>query len=154
VFCWTITAHSQSPEKKKDEKAQAEEGEKHPAENADSLGRSTPHGTVFGFLQVAQNGNYVEAAKYLQLSTNERSRRGGQLARQLHNLMDTAFLGRVGVISDQPEGSAQNGIPPDHERIGVFRLHGNETSVDLVRVANPRNGSIWLFSSQTLAAVP
>src|SRR5262249_36511691 len=68
--------------------------------------------------------------------------------------MDSAFVGRVGVISNSPEGSDQYGIPQDHERIGVFRLHGQETNVDLVRVSNPENGGIWLFSSQTLAAVP
>src|SRR5215472_12306481 len=68
--------------------------------------------------------------------------------------MDNAFVGRVGVISDSPEGSNQYGVPQDHERIGVFRLHGKETDVDLVRVSNLANGDIWLFSSQTLAAVP
>jgi MscS family membrane protein len=120
----------------------------------DPLGRSTPHGTVFGFLQTAQNGKYKEATQYLQLSKNERLATGEELARHLHALMDNAFLGRVGAITELREGSLQPGVKQDHEEIGVFRLNGSETPVDLVRVSDPRAGDIWLFSSQTLAQVP
>ena len=120
----------------------------------DPLGRSTPQGTVFGFLQTAQNGKYKEATQYLQLSKNERLATGEQLARRLHALMDNAFLGRVGAITERREGSLQPGVRQDHEEIGVFRLNGSETPVDLVRVSDPRAGDIWLFSSETLAQVP
>jgi MscS family membrane protein len=120
----------------------------------DSLGRSTPHGTVFGFLQTAQNEKYKEAAEYLQLSNYERLTTGAELARQLHALMDNAFLGRVGAITYLQEGSIQPGVSQDHEEIGVFRLNGTETPVELVRVSDPQAGDIWLFSSETLAQVP
>jgi MscS family membrane protein len=123
-------------------------------EPSDPLGRSTPHGTVFGFLQATQNGHYRDAAQYLQLSRNERAFRGERLARQLHELMDDTFVGRVGAISDEKTGSAQVDIPKDHERIGVFRIDGNETNVDLVRVDDPSSGEIWLFSSQVVNSVP
>lgn len=156
AFSWTMAAAQGQP-------AANKEADKAPAQNepeagkdaaTDPLGRSTPHGTVFGFLQATQSGKYREATQYLQLSKNERARKGDQLAHQLHDLMDSAFVGRVGVVSDRPEGSVQYGVLQDHERIGVFRLHGNETNVDLVRVSDPADGGIWLFSSQTLAAVP
>ena len=124
------------------------------AEPSDPLGRGTPYDTVFHFLQAGQTGKYKDAAKYLQLSKSERALKGEQLARQLHELMDKSFIGRVGAISTQREGSAQEGVPTDHERIGVFRLNGMETNVDLVRVSDPTTGEIWLFSSQLLAAVP
>lgn len=127
-----------------------EEAEK----SIDPLGRSTPHGTVLGFLQVAQKGNYKEAAQYLQLSNTERLARGEELARELHALMDNAFLGRVSAITEHPEGSIAANVSEDHEQIGVFRFDGIGTPVDLVRVSDPRTGEIWLFSSQTLARVP
>lgn len=123
-------------------------------EASDPLGRSTPHGTVFGFLQATQNGDYKEATQYLQLSRGERNTRGERIARQLHELMDNAFVGRVGAISESREGSVQPGVPADHERIGVFRIDHNETPVELVRVSDPSAGEIWLFSSQILADVP
>ncbi len=120
----------------------------------DSLGRSTPHGTVFGFLQTVQNGKYKEAAQYLQLSNYERFTTGAELARKLHALMDNAFLGRAGALTYHQEGSIQPGVSQDHEEIGVFRLNGTETPVELVRVSDPRAGDIWLFASETLAQVP
>ncbi len=124
-------------------------------EPADPLGRSTPHGTLLGFLHAAQSGKYKEAAQYLQLSNRERSDEGETLARQLQHLMDQVFVGRIGAVSDNPEGSPQAGIPQDRERIGVFRINRRETSVDLAHVSDPATGNnIWLFSSDTLAAIP
>lgn len=128
--------------------------ETHTEEVRDPLGRSSPHGSVFGFLQAAQSGKYQEAAKYLQLSNSERAIHGEQLAEQLHELMSSAFVGRVGAISDHPEGSVQEGVPQDHERVGVLRFDDSETDVDLVRVSAPSGGEIWLFSSELLAKVP
>ena len=43
-----------------------------PAPPTDPLGRDTPYGTVFGFLQAAQAGNYSIAAQYLQMSAARR----------------------------------------------------------------------------------
>ena len=149
-------AHGQSVAKEID-KAKAQNSPQTratPTEAGDPLGRSTPHGTVFGFLQATQSGKFKEATQYLQLSKNERDTKGEQIAHQLHELMDSAFVGRVGTISDHREGSVQEGVPQDHERIGVFRINGRETSVDLVRVSDPAAGEIWLFSSQILADVP
>ena len=125
-----------------------------PEQVHDPLGRSTPQGTVLGFLQTAQSDKFKEAAEYLQLSKRERATEGEQLARELHVLLDSALVGRVGTISNQPNGSVQIGIPEDHERIGIFRVNGTETPVDLVHVSNPGGGEIWLFSSEVLARVP
>lgn len=123
-------------------------------EAGDPLGRSTPHGTLFGFLQAAQHGNYNEAAQYLQLSRRERATNGARLAHQLHELMNQAFVGRIGAVSDNPEGSTQSGVPQDRERIGAFHINDIEKNVDLVHVSDPSAGGIWLFSSSTLADVP
>jgi hypothetical protein len=101
--------------------AQTSPDDNHSTEANDPAGRSTPHGTVIGFLQAAQNGKYKAATQYLQLSKNERATKGERIAHQLHELMDTSFVGRVGTISDNREGSAQSDVPADHERIGIFR---------------------------------
>jgi MscS family membrane protein len=123
-------------------------------EATDPLGRSTPQGTVFSFLDAARSGRYKDAAQYLQLSRDARDKEGGHIAHQLYALMESAFVERVGVISDHLKGSTQIGIPRDHERIGVFRINGSDTNVDLVHVSDPTSGQIWLFSSQVVAAVP
>jgi MscS family membrane protein len=126
----------------------------HAEEPSDPLGRSTPRGTVLGFLHAAKNGDYKQAADYLQLSNDEREEEGESIARQLHALVDHAFVGRVGPVSDHREGSTEAGIPRDRERIGEFRVPGSDVNVELVRVSEPGSDEIWLFSSQTLAAVP
>jgi len=136
-------------------KSQEEAQETNPSkpENGDVWGRSTPHGTLVGFLHAAQSGRYEDGVQYLQLSKREKAASGEHLAQQLHTVLDQAFVGQVGAVSDNPEGSHHTGVPPNYERIGVLKLNGTETDVDLVRVSDPSAGEVWLFSSQTLAQV-
>src|ERR1700674_691115 len=49
----------------------------------DPLGRSTPPGTVLGFLLAAQSGDYGIAAQYLQMSAARRQSEGEQIATKL-----------------------------------------------------------------------
>ena len=121
---------------------------------ADPLGRQTPNGTLFGFLQAVQVGNYVNAAQYLQLSPARRNAQGEQFATELKAVLDTAFVGTLRGISTNPEGSLQPGLPSDREKIGTLSVDDSEVDVILVRVTDPTNGKIWLFSADTLAHVP
>src|SRR5580692_2562075 len=76
----------------------------------DPLNRTTPSGSVLGFLQAAQSGNYSIAAQYLQMSAARRQAEGEQLATHLKAVMDSsAFTGRVGSFT-QPEGIPQEGV--------------------------------------------
>ena len=120
---------------------------------ADPLGRETPSGTVFGFLQVAQAGNYRAAADYLQMSGVRRQSQGPDLARKLKVLMDRAFVGSVRRISTNPEGSPDSG-DIDTQNIGAFVSGEADIPVVLVRVTDPNAGKIWVFSSDTLNKVP
>ncbi len=120
---------------------------------ADSLGRSTPSGTVLGFLQAAQSGDYRAAADYLQMSVARRQSQGAELASKLKVLMDRAFVGSLRRISTSPEGSPDNGLA-DQQTIGSFSLADSEVPVVLVRVTDPNSGRIWLFSAETLSKVP
>ncbi len=119
---------------------------------ADSLGRSTPSGTVLGFLQTAQSGDYRAAADYLQMSVARRQSQGAELASKLKVLMDRAFVGSLRRISTSPDGNPDNGIA-DQQTIGSFSLADSEVPVVLVRVTDPNSGKIWLFSAETLSKV-
>jgi MscS family membrane protein len=120
----------------------------------DPLGRQTPNGTLFGFLQAVQSGNYPAASQYLQLSPARRADKGEQLATQLKAVLDSAFVGSLRAISTNPEGTVQPGLPSDHERVGTLSVDDSEADVILVRVNDPNAGKIWLFSADTLAKVP
>jgi MscS family membrane protein len=119
----------------------------------DPLNRTTPSGSVLGFLQAAQSGNYSIAAQYLQMTSARRQAEGEQIAIQLKEVMDRAFAGRLGNFT-QPEGTPQEGVPLGRQRIGTMSSGDVEVDLDLVRVSDPSAGKIWLISSDTLAKIP
>jgi MscS family membrane protein len=120
---------------------------------ADPLGRDTPSGTLYGFLQAAQAGNYSTAAQYLQMSSGRRQTQGEDLATKLKVVIDRAFTGDLRRISNQPEGTPQEGVPLDRQRVGTLTAGDVEADLTLVRVPDGNN-RIWLISSDTLARLP
>ena len=120
----------------------------------DSLGRDTPYGTVFGFLEAAQSGNYGIADQYLQMSAAQRKSEGETLARQLKVVMDNAFAGSLKNVSNRPEGTPQEGVPPDRQRLGTMSSGDVDGELELVRVSDPSAGKIWLIDSNTWTKVP
>ncbi len=119
----------------------------------DPLGRDTPSGTVLGFLQAAQNGNYRVASDYLQLSPARRQSQGVDIAEKLKVLMDRAFVGSLRRLGTRSEGSPEYGTI-DQQTIGNFSSGDVDIPVILVRAADPNSGKIWLFSAETLSKVP
>jgi MscS family membrane protein len=120
----------------------------------DPLGRTTPSGSVLGFLQAAQSGNYTAAAQYLQMSVARRQSEGEQIATKLKVVMDSAFSGSLKNVSTLPQGTLQEGVPIDRQRLGIMVSGDVEANLELVRVSDPGAGKIWLISSDTLAKVP
>ena len=125
-----------------------------PAAPNDPLGRQTPNGTLFGFLQAAQARDYTTAVRYLQMSPARRDTQGEQIATQLKVDLDRAFVGSLRAISTNPEGTVQSGLPADREKIGTLSIDDTEVDVLLARVNDPSAGKIWLFSAETLAKIP
>ncbi|HZZ15779.1 MAG TPA: mechanosensitive ion channel domain-containing protein [Candidatus Sulfotelmatobacter sp.] len=119
----------------------------------DPLGRETPYGTVFGFLEAAQQGNYGIATQYLQLSPARRQTQGETLAMKLNLAMNRAFVGNLRP-SRQPDGTPQEDVSPDRQKLGTLVSGHTEVDVELVRVSDPNVGKIWLFSSELLAKIP
>jgi MscS family membrane protein len=121
--------------------------------SSDPLGRTTPSGTVLGFLQVAQGGNERVAADYLQMSAARRQSQGPEMAGKLKVLMDRAFVGSIRRISTRPDGDPEFGTV-DQQTVGAFSTRDADVPIVLVRVGDPNAGKIWLFSADTLSKVP
>jgi MscS family membrane protein len=121
---------------------------------ADPLGRDTPYGTVFGFMQQAEKGNYSVAAQYLQMSPSRRQAEGATAAEDLKEVMDRAYSGTLG--SKQPDGEPQEseGIPAGRQRLGTISAGDAEANLELVRVSDSSGAKIWLISPDTLAKLP
>jgi len=120
---------------------------------ADPLGRETPYGTVFGFLEAAQAGNYSIAAQYLQMSPAHRQTQGDAMAMKLNVAMNSSFAGNLRP-SRQPEGTLQEDVPSDRQKLGTMVSGDIEDELELVRVTDPNTGRIWLISSDTLSRIP
>jgi MscS family membrane protein len=123
---------------------------------ADPLGRDTPYGTVFGFLQQAEKNNYSVAAQYLQMSLSRRQTEGAAVAEDLKEVMDRGYSGTLG--SKLPDGEQQEseGVPAGRQRLGMISAGAGdaEANLELVRVSDPSGAKIWLISSDTLAKLP
>src|ERR1700719_2282662 len=118
--------------------------------SVDPLGRATPSGTMLGFLQAAQAGDYGIAAQYLQMSPARRQSEGEQMAAKLKVVLDRAFTGRFNNFT-QAEGVPQEGVSLGRQRLGTMSSGDIEADLDLVRVSDPSTGKIWLISSETLS---
>jgi MscS family membrane protein len=123
-----------------------------PSEAAkDTLGRSTPRGTVFGFLGAAHRQDYSTAAKFLD--TPLQGAAADQLAHQLIVVLDRGLPAHLDLLSNQVDGSLNDNLPLGAELVGSIQTAGGVQKVLLERVRRDQS-LIWLFSAETLAHVP
>ncbi len=121
------------------------------APSPDTLGRTTPRGTVLGFLKNARKGDYDAATEYL--NTKLRGEAATDLARELFVIIDRRLPARLNQLSDRPEGSLAFPAKPDQDLVGT--ISSKLGSVDLLLERVDREGRrIWLFSAPTLNSVP
>jgi MscS family membrane protein len=122
-----------------------------PARPVDPLGRTTPRGTVLGFLQAAQSAQPDSAAQYFQSSRGRRPADGQKIVHELKSLMDRAYVGNINRITDLPEGTPQEGMIAAQERVGKIQVNDDSVDLILTRVTDPVYGPIWVFSNETIS---
>ena len=123
--------------------------EKPAAEPADDpLGRSTPFGTVLGFIKAAEREDFNRAAEYLD--TQQLPKQVRKLAQELAAVLDAADLQD---LSRNPDGDTEDGLPPSRERVGVVEAGRNSHEIFLDRAQRGKETPIWLFSADTLKQV-
>ncbi len=118
---------------------------------ADPLGRSTPHGTVVGFVMAAKQENLDRAAEYLASGLKPPDRL--ELARKLWVVLDRKLFTSLDSVSDQPDGDLGDGLT-NRDRIGLVESPSGNVEMFLDRVQRGQGNSIWLFSSSTLQEIP
>jgi MscS family membrane protein len=118
----------------------------------DSLGRTTPRGSVLGFLAVTQKGDYQAGAEYL--NTRAHGKAAADLARELSVVLDRRLPARLNQLSDKPEGSLTDPLHPDRDLVGTVSTSFGNLAIELERVDRGKNGLVWLFSSKTLEFIP
>ena len=84
----------------------------------DPLGRSTPRGTVLGFLLAAGKKDNQVAAQYL--NAREGPKATAALAGELYVVLNRRLPARLNEISDRPEGTATSLLRPDLYLVGTI----------------------------------
>ena len=137
----------------------AQPGEKTPAPEKetpppapDIYGRSTPRGTVRGFLAAGRRGNYESAARYL--NTPLSGEPAAKLAQKLFVVLDRRLPARVNQLSDRREGGLSYPNEPDRDLIGPVSSSTGEVEITVERPNRANADPVWLFSQKTLDAIP
>ncbi|MEO0249565.1 MAG: mechanosensitive ion channel family protein [candidate division WOR-3 bacterium] len=118
----------------------------------DPLGRSTPQGTVVGFLRAAEREEFERAAEYLD--TKQPPQRAQLLARRLKYILEWGLAASVLNLSKKPEGDLGDGLRPNREKIGTVKTESGAYDILLERVQKGSDPPVWLFSADTLKLVP
>jgi len=118
----------------------------------DPLGRSTPQGTVFGFIKAATQGDNERALQYLD--TKKTAPGAQKIIQALHAILERASSGKLTMLSSKPEGNLDDNLPPTKERIGTVQTSSGSLDILLERIQRGNSPPIWLFSAATLAKIP
>ena len=123
-----------------------------PPAPVDPLGRTSPHGTVLGFLRAAEEKDYIKAAKFFDGKRSPEE--ATQLVVQLKYLLDNGLSTSIDDISRKPKGDVEDELRLSRERIGTVKTPEGEMEVLLDLVRRQGEPAIWLFSQETLNRVP
>ncbi len=124
------------------------------AQEGDAAPRTTPREAVESFLAACRAGDFEAAATFLDLKPiPEASRReeGPKLARQLEVVLAQTHAVDVDVLSDEPEGTGNDGLGSDLERLGQVRTADGDVNLMLRRAGDP---PAWRFSPSTVRRIP
>lgn len=123
-----------------------------PAVPADPLGRETPRGCLLGFIKATQDEKYEIAVQYFQPARRHAAQEDEEeLAEQLLAILNQKFTGRLDLVSRDPLGQLDDGLPPNQEKISTG---DNGFSILLIRMEDEPGRKLWYFSRTTLEQVP
>ena len=118
----------------------------------DPLGRSTPHGTVMGFLRAVDHADYKAAASYLEGKQSARDKE--KHARDLAVVLNRGSKIRVDDLSRTPEGRLDDDyVSPYLEKVGTATYGQHSLDIVLRRTTQADTPPLWLFSYETLHGV-
>jgi MscS family membrane protein len=105
-----------------------------------------------GLLKYGERQDFATMARYLQPTPGKETDLV-QRAKELQALQ-TRFKSSVALLSDDPGGAVEAGLPPGEVRVGVLEVGSTTADVILVRVDDPASGKVWLVSEETIANIP
>ena len=122
----------------------------------DPLGRDTPQGSMYRFLEECHDEDYAKASYYLDLRTMppaERAKSGPVLAHQLQDLLDNTPFD-IATLSLEKEGDTSDGLEAELEGLANFDVHGQRLAMKLERVELKPGLDVWLVSAESIPMIP
>ena len=125
---------------------------------SDDLGRDNPRSAVTGFLEACRSGDYQKASQYLdlsQLSPRYRESRGPELAKMLEGILNSDRQFNLLRLNRNPQGDLTDDPDPNREHVATVTQQNGSITLDLDHTTQEPGGpQIWLFSRDTIAALP
>ncbi len=124
-----------------------------PSPPVDSLGRSTPQSSIYGFLEACHKKNYRQAAHYLDLrsfTAQQRTTEAPALAQQLEDILDRDAQFDVADLSRSPDGESADGMKSDLDRLSTYNVDGKSVDLNLQRVEVKPGIRLWLVSADSV----
>lgn len=127
--------------------------------------RETPRGTLETFLDLADRKMFDEAAHALNLNgidTDRQSRRGPELARMLHQVIERRIVIDWQDIPTRPDG-LDEGLSTEHSfagkqrrsiRVGSLMLDNRSVPIRLNRIKPGDAEPVWVFGGRTVGMIP
>ena len=123
----------------------------------DKFDRGVPRTSVKGFFIAARKGNYKRASQYLDLRNlppGIDKRQGRRLARQFKIVLDRTLWIDLDLLSDDPAGHADDGLPRHRDLLGRIEVKTKTYTLLLQRVPRGDGVFIWKISSATVRQIP
>jgi MscS family membrane protein len=118
--------------------------------------RLTPRQAVVGYLTACRTGDLKAAAHYLNLAavpSDDQPRLGPRLARRLKIVLDRTFWVDPSRLSDDPEGSFDDGLRVGEEFLTTVEINGGSVELLLERVDLSGGDHAWVFHRATVGSI-
>jgi MscS family membrane protein len=129
-----------------------------PAAKGDTLDRGNPRSSVTAFLEACRDQDYRRASEYLDLrhlSSEKRASQGPALAKGLEAILNADPQFSVLRLSRDPQGDLSDDSDSTREHAATVEQAGKSVTLDLERVTlQAGSAPVWLFSSDTVVAIP
>ena len=130
---------------------------KAPPGPVDDFNRGVPRTSVEGYIEALRESDFERAAEYLDLRNLQKGLSvsdGPLLARELGIVLDRTLWIDTDLLSDEPEGHADDGLPSSRDYIDSIEVDGGRVDILLKRVPRGDGVSIWKISNATVRRIP
>lgn len=122
----------------------------------DAVHRQNPRIALEGFLAAGRNGDFDQAAHYLDLShvpPDRQQAEGRRLARRLMLIMLRQVWVEPSLVSSEELGTPQQGVQVNQQRIAEIKVKGHEFPFLMHCQFVQKLGTVWTFAPQTVGQI-